>query len=118
DKTRGLFGVKQFSLMKDDALLVNTARGPIIDNNALLEAAKEGRVYISLDVYEKEPASADAVALAGYDKVICTPHIGGHCSGWHDHMFGDVIDEVEHFINGEELTQEVTPEVYQRQSFY
>jgi phosphoglycerate dehydrogenase-like enzyme len=118
EKTRGMFGSRQFSLMKDNALLVNIARGPIIDKGALLDAAREGRVYISLDVYDKEPSSEDSILLSKYDKVTCTPHIGGHCSGWHNRMFGDVVDEVERFINGEELTQEVKLEDYQRQSLY
>lgn len=118
EKTRALFGSRQFSLMKDNALLVNTARGPIIDEKALLEAAREGRIYISLDVYDKEPSSEVSILLSKYDKVRCTPHMGGHCSGWHDRIFGDMVDEVERFINGKELTQEVKMEDYQRQSPY
>jgi phosphoglycerate dehydrogenase-like enzyme len=118
EKTRGMFGSRQFSLMKDNALLVNTARGPIIDEEALLDAAREGRIYISLDVYDKEPSSEESIILSKYDKVTCTPHIGGHCSGWHDRMFGDMVDEVERFINGKELTQEVKLEDYRRQSLY
>jgi phosphoglycerate dehydrogenase-like enzyme len=118
EKTRGMFGSRQFSLMKDNALLVNTARGPIIDEEALLEAAQEGRIYISLDVYDKEPSSEDSILLSKYDKITCTPHIGGHCSSWHDRMFGDIVDEVERFITGKELTKEVKLEDYQRQSLY
>jgi phosphoglycerate dehydrogenase-like enzyme len=118
EKTRGMFGSRQFSLMKDGALFVNTARGPIVDNKALLDAARESRIYISLDVYEKEPASEDSIALARYDKVCCTPHIGGHCIRYHDRMFGDMVDEIERFIKGDDLLYEVSYEVYQRQSPY
>jgi phosphoglycerate dehydrogenase-like enzyme len=118
EKTRGMFGSRQFSLMKDGALLVNTARGPIIDKDALLDAAQEGRIYISLDVYDQEPSSEDSIFLSKYDKVSCTPHIGGHCPGRHDRIFGDAVDEIERFINGEELTQEVKLEDYRRQSLY
>ncbi|MDR1637339.1 MAG: hydroxyacid dehydrogenase [Treponema sp.] len=118
EKTRGIFGTRQFSLMKDNALLVNTARGPIVDKDALLEAAQEGRIYISLDVYDQEPSSEDSIILSKYDKVTCTPHIGGHCSIWHERLFGDAVDEIERFIKGEELTREVKLEDYRRQSLY
>jgi phosphoglycerate dehydrogenase-like enzyme len=83
-----------------------------------MEAAREGRVYISLDVFDKEPSSGDSITLSSYDKVTCTPHIGGHCLGRHGHMFGDVINDVERFIIGEKLLQEVRLEDYQRQSLY
>jgi phosphoglycerate dehydrogenase-like enzyme len=118
EKTRGMFGTRQFALMKDNALLVNTARGSIIDRAALVEAAKKDRVYLSLDVFDQEPASEEFIVLSKNNKVIFTPHIGGHCSGWHDHLFGDVVDDIERFINGKELIQEVKIENYQRQSLH
>jgi phosphoglycerate dehydrogenase-like enzyme len=53
-----------------------------------------------------------SIIFSKYDKVRCTPHRGGHCSAWHDRMFGDVVDEAERFINGKELTQEVKIEEF------
>ena len=58
-QTRGLLGKPQFALMKPDAVLINTARGPIVDESALIEALQNGRIAgAALDVFEKEPLSS------------------------------------------------------------
>ncbi len=75
DATRGLIGAEQFALMSPDTLIVNTARGGIIDEDALVAALREGRIAgAGLDVLEQEPPPADHPLLA-MDNVIVTPHM-------------------------------------------
>lgn len=73
--TRGLVGARELALAKRDLLVVNTARGGIVDETALAEALKEGRIRgAAVDVFEEEPAmDCELVALEG---VLPTPHIG------------------------------------------
>ena len=74
DKTRGLVGARLLGLMKPTAYLINTARGPIVDQRALHEALASGRIAgAGLDVFEVEPAPADEPILR-LDNVIVTPH--------------------------------------------
>ncbi|MBG0790290.1 MAG: D-glycerate dehydrogenase [Desulfovibrionaceae bacterium] len=74
-QTRHLFGAEQFARMKDTAYIINTARGPVIDENALVAALKKGEIAgAGLDVYENEPTMAPG--LAELDNVVVLPHIG------------------------------------------
>jgi D-3-phosphoglycerate dehydrogenase len=73
--TRGLLGSGQFKLMKPEAIVLNTSRGPVIDEQALIEALSEGRIAgAALDVLEQEPLAAGHPLLA-MDNVILTPHV-------------------------------------------
>ncbi|WP_035172731.1 2-hydroxyacid dehydrogenase [Caldanaerobius polysaccharolyticus] len=73
--TRHLIGDKEFDLMKKTAVLINTARGPIVDEKALVRALKEGKIFAAgLDVYENEPAAEPE--LYEMDNVVLLPHIG------------------------------------------
>lgn len=72
-KTRHLISKKEFKAMKNTAILINTARGPIVDEEALIWALKEGEISAcGLDVYEHEPAISEE--LRTFDNVIFTPH--------------------------------------------
>ena len=74
DETRHLIGAPQFALMKPDAYFINVARGPIVDEPALIEALRAGRIAgAGLDVFEQEPVDP-ANPLLGMDNVIVTPH--------------------------------------------
>jgi D-3-phosphoglycerate dehydrogenase len=76
--TRGLIGEKELSLMKYNAILVNTARGGLVDETALLEELKKGKLWGAvLDAMETEPPTTAAYPeLLSLDNVILTPHIG------------------------------------------
>jgi phosphoglycerate dehydrogenase-like enzyme len=64
--------------MKDSAFIVNTSRGPIIEEAALVEALRAGKVWgAGLDVFEQEPLPLDS-PLREFDNVICTPHVGAN----------------------------------------
>ena len=76
EKTEGLIGKKELSLMKNTAILINTARGPIVDSQALVEALQNGVIAgAGLDVFDPEPPPADDPLLA-LDNVVLTPHLG------------------------------------------
>ncbi|MEN3185804.1 MAG: phosphoglycerate dehydrogenase [Atribacterota bacterium] len=73
DKTRGLLGIRELALMKENACLVNTARGGIVDEEALFTTLKEGKIKgAALDVYAVEPPWGNP--LCSLPNVICTPH--------------------------------------------
>jgi phosphoglycerate dehydrogenase-like enzyme len=85
-ETRGLMGRDQFALMKPDAVLINTARGPIVNEAALIEALGTGRIAgAALDVFENEPLSRDS-PLAKMDNVILT----SHSIAWTEELFRDM----------------------------
>ena len=74
DQTRGLIGARELSLMKPAAFLINTARGPIVRHDALVEALRAGRIAgAGLDVFEREPVAEDDPLLK-MENVIVTPH--------------------------------------------
>ena len=75
EDTRGLMGKREFARMKKGAILINTARGPVLDENALLEAIESGHLSgAGLDVYPDEPHINPA--LLQHDHIVCVPHIG------------------------------------------
>jgi len=74
--TVGLIGAEELALMKDDAVLINASRGGIIDENALYETLKSGKLWAAgLDVFEHEPIALDHPLLT-LPNVLALPHIG------------------------------------------
>jgi phosphoglycerate dehydrogenase-like enzyme len=85
-ETRGLLSQPQFALMKPDAVIINTARGPIIDQAALIHALETGLIRgAALDVFENEPLSPDS-PLAAFDNVI----LSSHSIAWTEELFRDM----------------------------
>jgi phosphoglycerate dehydrogenase-like enzyme len=85
-ETRGLLSKPQFALMKPDAVLINTARGPIVDEDALIQALETGMIRgAALDVFEKEPLRADS-PLTTMDNVI----LSSHSIAWTEELFRDM----------------------------
>ena len=75
-ETIGLIGEEQFDMMKDTALFINTARGPIVDSEALAKALNEGQIAgAAVDVFEVEPPVAADHVLFGAKNLIATPHV-------------------------------------------
>jgi phosphoglycerate dehydrogenase-like enzyme len=75
DRTRGLIGASDIARMKPGAILVNTSRGPIVDEKALLAAVQARRIVAALDVYDREPLPANH-PLRTAPNVVMTPHLG------------------------------------------
>jgi phosphoglycerate dehydrogenase-like enzyme len=85
-QTRGMIGKPQFALMKPDAVLINTARGPIVQQAALIHALQSGQISgAALDVFEQEPLNVDS-PLAAMENVILT----SHSIAWTEELFRDM----------------------------
>ncbi len=74
-RTRGLIGVAEIARMKPGAILINTSRGPIVDEAALIDAVESRRIIAALDVYDREPLPVDS-PLRSASNTILTPHLG------------------------------------------
>jgi D-3-phosphoglycerate dehydrogenase len=78
DETYHQLGSREFSLMKAGVFVVNTSRGPVVEEAALVEALESGKVWgAGLDVFENEPLPLDS-ALRGFDNVTFTPHVSAN----------------------------------------
>lgn len=88
--------------IKDGALLVNTARGNIIDEDALAKELSTGRIKAVLDVFEEEPLPADS-KLRGLPNVILIPHMAGPTVDRRKYVTLALIEEIENYINGKPL---------------
>jgi D-3-phosphoglycerate dehydrogenase len=99
--TRHMIGEKQLRLMKRDALLINTARGPLIDEQALYKALKAGIIKgAALDVREKEPSGADD-PLSTLQNIILTPHMAGSSDFTLLRMSETAAEEIIRVLRGE-----------------
>ena len=99
-RTRGLVGAKQLALMKKSAYLINTSRGPIVDEAALLAALRDKRIAgAGLDVFDIEPLPLDH-PLRKLDNVVITPHLGYVAAQNYRAFFGGMVDDIRAFLDG------------------
>lgn len=109
-ETEHLLNDHAFSLMKDGVILVNTARGSIIDSKALLAALQSGKVgYALLDVLEHEKNFKENAALIAYPRVVTTPHIAFYADDSMKNMYLDAIQSIEQYLAGGEPHHIVKP---------
>jgi len=100
DRTRGLVGAREIALMKPGAYLINTSRGPIVEEVALFEALQRRAIAgAALDVYSVEPLPPEA-PLRGLDNVILLPHLGYVIEENWRLMYGDAREVVAGFLSG------------------
>ena len=100
DETRGLVGARELAAMKPTAYLVNTSRGPIVEEAALLAALHEGTIAgAALDVYDTEPLPPEH-PLRGAPNTVLTPHIGYASTGTYEVFYRDAVDDVAAFAAG------------------
>lgn len=113
ETTRHLIDARALSLMKPTAYLVNAARGPIVDEQALVRALQAGTIAgAALDVYENEPRLADG--LAQLDNAILIPHLGANSRRTRDRMAAMTVDNIVSALSGEAPSNLVNPEVLAR----
>jgi phosphoglycerate dehydrogenase-like enzyme len=102
EQTRGLVDAGFLAAMKDGALLVNVARGPVVDTEALLEALDSGRIHAAVDVTDPEPLPEDH-ALWDAPNLLISPHVGGASSAMWPRAHRLVRDQLHRYAAGEPL---------------
>jgi phosphoglycerate dehydrogenase-like enzyme len=105
-ETVGLVNAAFLASMRDGALLVNAARGPIVDTDALLAECSTGRIGAAVDVTEPEPLP-DGHPLWRLPNVLITPHVGGTVTGMMDRAYRLVREQMVRHLAGEELINQV-----------
>ena len=101
DETMHLIGAEELEKMKREAVLVNTSRGPIVDEGALADALEEGRIFAAgLDVYEEEPKVHPK--LLELENVVLAPHIGSASIETRDKMAETAAEDLRAVLRGEE----------------
>lgn len=98
--TRGMISGELLKMLPDGAVLVNSSRGKIIDENSLIAELSTGRFMAALDVYEIEPLPQDSL-LRQMDNVLNTPHIAGYTIEGHQSLMGCVVRDIIAAIKGE-----------------
>jgi phosphoglycerate dehydrogenase-like enzyme len=101
DRTRGLLGARELARMKPTAYLVNTSRGPIVDEAALVEAVRKGTIAgAGLDVYDEEPLALDH-PLRNLPNTVITPHLGYVTEEGYKIFYGHALDDVKGWLAGQ-----------------
>ncbi|WP_346619191.1 D-2-hydroxyacid dehydrogenase family protein [Blastococcus montanus] len=99
-RTRGLIGAEDLALMKNTAILVNTSRGPIVDEAALVDVLRDGRIAgAGLDVYDVEPLPRDS-PLRELRRAVLTPHLGYVTRGTYEVFYREAVEDVAAFLAG------------------
>jgi phosphoglycerate dehydrogenase-like enzyme len=101
-ETAGLVDARFLAAMPDGALLVNAARGPVVDSAALTAELTSGRLAAALDVTDPEPLPADS-PLWSLENVLLTPHVGGSVNGVLPRAYALVADQVRRYVRDEPL---------------
>ena len=103
DRTRGLVGAAELARMRPGAVLINTSRGPIVDEAALLAALGDGTLAgAGLDVYDEEPLPPDH-PLRSAPNTVLTPHLGYVTTGTYAVFFRDAVEDVAAYLRGDPL---------------
>jgi len=100
ERSRGMVGASELAMMKPTSILVNTSRGPIVDDAALVDALRRHVISCAaLDVYETEPLPADH-PLRSLDNAVLTPHIGYVSQQLYSVFYRDAVEDIAAFIAG------------------
>lgn len=100
EESRGLMGTREFGLMKEGSILLNGARGPVVDSSALVEALDSGHLGgAGIDVFDEEPIPTDH-PLLGCEHVVLTPHCADMTPEGVDLLNGGAVDNVINYLKG------------------
>jgi glycerate dehydrogenase len=102
DQTRGMIGAAELALMKPDALLINTARGALVDSGALAEALKSGRLGgAGIDVLAQEPpVDGDPLLDAAVPNLLVTPHVAWAARESRQRCLDEMAANIQDFLSG------------------
>ncbi|MBK3579980.1 2-hydroxyacid dehydrogenase [Streptomyces sp. MBT65] len=107
-ETRGLIGARELALLRPGAVVVNVARGPLLDEDALCEALESGQVSAAaLDTYAHEPLPAGSRLFGFNDRLVLTPHLGGASRAVAEKAARIAASEVGHWARGEPLAHQL-----------
>jgi len=112
ERSKGILGAKELGLMKDGAILVNTSRGPLVDEKALLDALRTKRIVAALDVYDEEPLPADH-PIRSVPNTVLSPHLGFSTQEVFRDFYQGAIDNIVVFLDGAP-TRVTNPDVLKR----
>ncbi|HWT80555.1 MAG TPA: D-glycerate dehydrogenase [Candidatus Methylomirabilis sp.] len=113
-ETKGMMGAAQLALMKPTAFLINTSRGPVVDERALIKALQESRIAgAGLDVFEKEPLDMGSPLLK-MENVVILPHVGSATEATRTAMLDLAVSNVVAVLQGKPALTPVNPEVGSR----
>ncbi len=116
DRTRGVVGARELDVMKPTAYLINTARGPLVDEAALVRVLRERRLAgAGLDVFDEEPLPADH-PLLGLDNIVLTPHTGYVTREAYRGFFTGVVENIDRYLRGEVPARCLNPEARETRS--
>ena len=99
-ETKGLIGAKEIGLMKQDAILINTARGPVVDTQALADALNAGKICAGIDVCENDPPLPADHPLWGEPGAIITPHISWAPKESRQRIMDTAVENVKAYLAG------------------
>jgi phosphoglycerate dehydrogenase-like enzyme len=101
-RSRGLIGAEDIARMKQGAILINTSRGPLVEEAALVAAVQAGKIIAALDVYDQEPPPLDH-PLRASDHTVLTPHLGyGVAETWRE-FYPQSVENAEAFLDGKPI---------------
>jgi phosphoglycerate dehydrogenase-like enzyme len=107
-QTKAMIGARQLALLRDGALFINTARGALVDEAALLRELRSGRISAALDVFAEEPLPTES-PFRQLPNVLLSPHAAGHTVDTYRRQGQAMVDEVGRLLRGESLRYEITP---------
>ena len=110
ERSRGIVGASELAQMKPGAVLINTSRGPLVDESALVAALQSGHISAALDVYDQEPLPADH-PLRTAPNTVLAPHLGYNTHELFRQFYGESIENILAFLDGAPLRL-VNPEVF------
>ncbi len=108
DRTHGILGARELGLMKPGAVLVNTSRGPLVDEAALLAALHAGQIIAALDVFDREPLPADH-PLRSAPNTVLTPHLGYNTEDTFARFYRESVENVLGFLDNRSV-RAINPE--------
>jgi phosphoglycerate dehydrogenase-like enzyme len=101
-RSRHTIGAAEIALMKPGAILINTSRGPLVDEDALVTAVQAGRIFAGLDVYDREPLPADD-RIRRLPNTVLTPHVGYTVAETMRHFYSQSVENALAFLAGAPL---------------
>jgi phosphoglycerate dehydrogenase-like enzyme len=112
-ETSGMIGATQLAMLRDHTVFINAARSVLVDENALFQELKSGRLTAALDVFNEEPLPLTS-RFRSLHNVVLSPHTAGHTIDAHMKQGQTMVDEIVRFLRREPLQYEITASIYKQ----